>query len=151
MDEYWRRSGGTLEEVRPGRAERLLREQVQKVGSWNEFVNTAIALDLEGSVPLSRRSDLDELPTSVRLLGDRVPLYYDFEAGRPIIRIRLKEGQARRLRALDLPGLDRPVRFSVCRGKREVFRASSLEELQQLVRERPDQRRHRSRRRSRGR
>jgi hypothetical protein len=147
INEYWRRSGGTLEEVRPERAERLLREQVQKVGSWNEFLNTAIGLDLEGSVPLSRKSDLDALPTSVRLLGDRVPLCYDFEAGQPIVRIRLREGQARRLRARDLPGLDRPVRFSVYRGKREVVRASSLEELQQLVRELPD---HRPRRRSRG-
>lgn len=149
-DEYWRRSGGTLEELRPERAEQLIREQVQKVGSWNEFVNTAIALDLEGAVPLSRRSDLDRLPTSVRLLGDRVPLRYDFEAGQPIVRIRLREGQARRLRALDLPGLDRPLKFSVYRGKREVVRASSPEELQQLMRELPDKHRNRPRRRSRG-
>ncbi len=150
VDEYWRRSGGSIEEVRPERAERRLREQVQSVRSWTEFLNTPIGLDLEGSVPSSRRSDLDKLPSSVRLLGDRVPLSYDFEAGTPIVRIRLREGQARRLRARDLPGLDRPVRFSVYRGKREVVRASSLDELRQLVRELPDQRRHGPRGRSRG-
>jgi hypothetical protein len=150
VDEYWRRSGGTLEEVRPERSERLLTEQVQKVGSWNEFLNTAIGLDLEGLVPLSRKNELDELPSSVRLLGDRVPLRYEFEAGQPIVRIRLREGQARRLRARDLPRLDRPVRLSVYRGKREVVRASSLEELQQLVSELPDQRSQRPRRRNRG-
>ncbi|KPJ96665.1 MAG: hypothetical protein AMS18_00505 [Gemmatimonas sp. SG8_17] len=150
LDEYWRRSGGILESARPGGAQRHLREQVQKVRSWDEFLHTALELDMESTVPLSRRSELDKLPTSVRLLGDQVPLRYDFEAGVPIVRIRLREGQARRLRARDLPGLDRPVRFSVYHGKREVVRASSLDELQQLVGELTDRRRHRPRRRSRG-
>jgi len=46
-----------------------------------------------------------------------------------VARLRLREGQARRLRERDLPSLDRPVRFIVLRGKREAVRADSLADL----------------------
>ena len=63
------------------------------------------------------------------MYGDRVPLDYEVEQGGGVIRLRLREGQARRLQPRDVPALDRPVRFTVLRGKREAVRAASVEEL----------------------
>jgi hypothetical protein len=63
----------------------------------------------------------------------------------------LREGHARRLRDNDLPPLDRPVRFTVIRGKREALRADTMAELRAKLkalpqherRTRPPQRRRR--------
>jgi hypothetical protein len=66
-----------------------------------------------------------------------VPLDYDLEGATPVVRIRLKEGQARRLRQRDLPELDRPLRFTVTRGQGSAVRARSLEELQRALKNLP--------------
>ena len=66
------------------------------------------------------RRVLEALPSSVHLYGDRVPVDYEVERGVGVVRLRLKEGQARRLQPSDLPPFDRPVRFTVLRGKREA-------------------------------
>jgi len=50
---------------------------------------------------------------------------YEVEQGVGVVRLRLKEGQARRLQPRDVPPLDRPVRFTVLRGKREAVRSES--------------------------
>ena len=78
-------------------------------------------------------AELDALPSSLHLLGDRIPIEYDIEKGGGVVRLRLKEGQARRLRGRDLPPFDRPVRFVVLRGKRDAVRAETLEELQRQL------------------
>jgi hypothetical protein len=69
----------------------------------------------------------------VHLYGDRVLVNYEVEQGRGVARLHLKEGQARRLQSRDLPLLDRPLRFTVLRGKREALRADSLEELRRQL------------------
>jgi hypothetical protein len=75
------------------------------------------------------RAELDALPSSLFVYGDRVPLEYEVERGAGVARLRRKEGQARRLQPKDLPELDRPLRFTVVRGRREAVRADSVEEL----------------------
>ena len=126
---YWRRSGGTLRAAAPGLQVDRLMERLAHVGSWDDFIATRLELDVDGVVPAETRAGLEALPSSVHLHGDRVPLDYEVEQGRGVARLRLKEGQARRLRARDLPPLDRPVRFTVTRGKREAVRANDLQEL----------------------
>ena len=79
------------------------------------------------------RRRLDALPSMVRLHGDAVPLDYELHAGTGVVRLRLREGQARRLSAPDLPVLDRPLRFAVVRGGEPPLRADSLEELAALL------------------
>jgi len=79
------------------------------------------------------RSALEGLPSSLHVYGDRVPLDYEVEQGHGVARLRLKEGQARRLQPRDLPRFDRPLRFTVVRGKREALRADSLEELRRQL------------------
>src|SRR5207249_11211569 len=57
----------------------------------------------------------------------------EVEQAAGVIRLRLKEGQARRLQLRDLPPLDRPVRFIVLRGKRDAVRADTVEDLRRQL------------------
>lgn len=149
LNEYWRRSGGTLYEARPDALHECVRRQLDGVGSMEEFRRTRVTLDPAAILPEGRRAELDAFPTSAAVFGDRVPLRYDIEGGEGVVRLRLREKQARRIRKRDLPDVQRPIRFSVVRGKREVARASSLEELKrslaQLSRQRPPRRARRNR------
>jgi len=90
-------------------------------------------LDVDEMVPEAERRALEALPASVHLYGDRVPVDYEVEQGIGVVRLRLKEGQARRLQPRDLPPFDRPVRFTVLRGKREAARSDSLEDLRRQL------------------
>jgi hypothetical protein len=55
------------------------------------------------------------LPSSVHLLGDALKLHYEIADGEGVVRLHLREGQARRLRPQDLPTFDRPLRFAIVR------------------------------------
>ncbi|MGH7673311.1 MAG: DEAD/DEAH box helicase [Gemmatimonadales bacterium] len=131
---YWRRSGGRLTEADGERLAERVAGQIAHVRSWDDFIAARISLDPEAVIPEAVRARLDAMPSSVSLYGDRVPLDYDVEQGVGIVRLRLKEGQARRLQTRDLPPFDRPVRFTVTRGKHDAVRAASLEELRDGLR-----------------
>jgi len=127
---YWRRSGGRLEQAQSDQLAEQIAAQIARVQSWDDFVATRIALDPDAAISETERSELDALPSSLFLYGDRVQLDYDVEPGvGGVVRLRLKEGQARRLHPRDLPQFDRPVRYTVTRGKHEAVRANSLDEL----------------------
>jgi hypothetical protein len=130
---YWRRSGGQLAAAAPEGLASKLGTQIQQVGSWDAFINARFALDVEADIAPQIRAQLDAMPSSLHLLGDRIPIEYEVEKGGGVVRLRLKEGQARRLRSRDLPPFDRPVRFTVLRGKREAVRADTLEDLQRQL------------------
>jgi hypothetical protein len=66
-----------------------------------------------------------------------VPIDYELAGGEGIARIRLREGQARRLRGDEVPPLDRPVRFAVQRGRHAPLLADSVAELETLLRRAP--------------
>ena len=132
---YWRRSGGQLSQARSEQLLEQLGAQLASVRSWDEFIGTRITLDPEAAIPEPERQRLDALPSSVFLYGDRVPVDYDVEpAVGGVVRLRLKEGQARRLHPKDVPAFDRPVRYTVTRGKHEAVRANSLDELRSGLR-----------------
>ena len=151
---YWRRSGGTLPEAAADRSAARLAARLATVRSWDDFIATSLELDVDGVIPAATRTALEALPSSAALHGDRVALEYEVEKGVGVARLRLKEGQARRLQPGDLPTLDRPLRFAVLRGHRESVRADSLEELRARLRglprsERPSHRQGRRGRRRR--
>ncbi|MFQ6045098.1 MAG: DEAD/DEAH box helicase, partial [Gemmatimonadales bacterium] len=151
LDEYWRRSGGRLEAASPERIRDEIRRQLDGVTSWESFLETRIRLDPARLVPAGTRAELDRLPSSAAVLGDTTSLRYDLENGTPVVRLALREKQARRLREAELPRTDRPLRFSVYRGRREVARAASLGELMaalQALDERRARRRQSRRRRA---
>jgi hypothetical protein len=133
----WSRSGGTLEQLAPAALEERLAAQVASVASWEEFLRTRLTLDVDALVGEAERARLDGLPQSLALFGDRVAIDYAVEDGKGVARLHLKEGQARRLRESDLPALDRPLRFSVTRGKHESARADSLADLQKKLNDLP--------------
>ena len=131
---YWRRSAGRLEQADRDRIAEGLAAQLAHVHSWDDFIAIRVTLDPDAAIPEDERQRLDALPSSVFLYGDRVPVDYDMEQGAGVVRLRLKEGQAGRLHPKDLPAFDRPVRFTVTRGKHEAVRASSLDDLRKGLR-----------------
>ncbi|HEV8264315.1 MAG TPA: DEAD/DEAH box helicase [Gemmatimonadales bacterium] len=131
---YWRRSGGRLADAERDRLAAQVAAQLARVRSWDAFIGARITLDPDAAIPEVERARLDALPSSVFLYGDRVPLDYDIEQGMGVVRLRLKEGQARRLQPRDLPQFDRPVRFTVTRGRHEAVRATTVEELRDGLR-----------------
>lgn len=136
LREYWRRSGGALAEASDESLLELVRAQLADVTSWARFQETPVMLDVEALVPEVARAHLDRLPASIRLHGDAAPLEYEVRNGKPIVRVVLRQGQARRLRAEDLPVLDRPIVFAVQRGD-VVLQAESLDGLRELLRREP--------------
>ena len=71
--------------------------------AWEDFLRTRIALDPAALVDAATRERLDALPGMVRIRGDAAPLDYEIEDGTGVARVRLREGQAKRLQPDELP------------------------------------------------
>jgi len=143
LGELWRRSGGTLAAASPDEVRKHLSQQLEGLAGWNEFLSTRVELDPAELVTEAARDSLMSLPSSVRLLGDMVPLSYEITEQGGTVRLLLREGQARRLNERELPRLDRPIRFGVVRGNRPSLEANTLEDLQRLLNAREPRKRHR--------
>ena len=137
LDELWRRSGGSLPAISPEAVRRRLREQVDPVKSWDEFHRTRVILEPGELVDEATRQRLDALPGMVKVRGDAAPVEYEVENGEGVARVRLREGQAKRLRPDEVPVLDRPVRFAVQRGRHPPLLADTVPILQALLRRAP--------------
>jgi ATP-dependent helicase HrpA len=137
LDELWRRSGGRLDGISPEAIRLRLREQLDTVSSWEDFHRTRVALDPAELVDEPTRQRLDALPGMVRVRGDAAPVEYELQNGEGVARVRLREGQAKRLRADEVPALDRPVRFAVQRGRHPPILADTVPDLQALLRRAP--------------
>jgi hypothetical protein len=137
LDELWRRSGGSLPRLGREELRIRIREQLESVTSWDEFLRTRITIDASGLVDRETRQRLEALPGRLHLRGDAVPLDYEVEGNVGVARVRLREGQARRLRQGELPPLDRPLRFAVLRGRHPPILADTIPALQALLRRAP--------------
>jgi hypothetical protein len=129
LGEMWRRSGGSLPQISGGSLRQRLRDQLQEVTSWEDFLQTRLLLNPVDLVHEHVREALFQLPSMIRIRGDAVALDYAIDDGVAVARLRLREGQAHQLLERDIPELDRPVRFTVVRGGEEAIRAASLPEL----------------------
>jgi hypothetical protein len=139
LDELWRRSGGTLHAISPEAIWKNVRQQLEGVESWDDFQRTRVQLDPATLVDQATRERLEALPGMVRLRGDAAPLDYELQDGQGVARVRLREGQAKRIRPDEVPPLDRPVRFAVQRGRHPPLTADTIPELQALLRRAPRQ------------
>jgi hypothetical protein len=137
LDELWRRSGGRLVDLSPEAIRLRLRQQLESVSSWEDFQRTRVAIDPAELVDEPTRQRLDALPGMVRVRGDAAPVEYELQRGEGVARVRLREGQAKRLRADEVPVLDRPVRFAVQRGRHPPILADTVPDLQALLRRAP--------------
>jgi hypothetical protein len=133
LDELWRRSGGALRAISPEEVRLRIRQQLERVTSWEDFLRTRISLDPGELVDDETRERLEALPGRLHLRGDAVPLDYEVEGGVGVARVRLREGQAKRLRPDELPPLDRPLRFAVQRGTHAPIQADTIPALQSLL------------------
>jgi ATP-dependent RNA helicase HrpA len=137
LGELYRRSGGRLSDAGPAAIKERIRSALSGVTGWRSFLGARVDLDSGSLVSPAERDRLLALPSSARLLGDTVPLEYEIGPDGPAVRLRLREGQARRLRPEDLPPVDRPLRFAVIRGNRPAVHADTLAELGQRLRDLP--------------
>jgi len=134
VDEWYRRSGGRIAGGSPEAVRQALVESMAGVGSWASFQGGRFDLDVDRFVPPPEQARLDALPSAIPLLGDATALDYEIERGVGVVRVRLREGQARRLDIADLPPFDRPVRFRVIRGGEPPIDAESLDAVRALLR-----------------
>jgi len=137
LDELWRRSGGSLSRLSPEALRTRIRQQLEKVTRWEAFLRTRIVLDPAEVVEVETRQRLEALPGRLHIRGDAVPLDYEVEDGGGVARVRLREGQARRLRPDELPQLDRPLRFAVQRGRHPPILADTIPALQAQLKRAP--------------
>ena len=133
LGELFRRSGGTLAGADGASVRAALGARLIRVRSLDDFQRADLALRLDDLVPAERRRAIEALPSHVELHGERCPLDYEIEDGRAVVRIRLKEHTAVRLASHEVPALDRPVEFTVVRGRHAALRAASLPELRRLL------------------
>jgi hypothetical protein len=135
LDELWRRSGGTLESASPERRRMLVEGQVGEVETWEAFLRRPIRIEAADVIDPAERERLLALPSSARIFGDTVPVEYEVEPGTGgVVRLRLREGQARRLQEREVPRFDRPVRFAVAHGDHPPLRADTLAALREALR-----------------
>jgi len=133
LGELHRRSGGTLQGTDGAAVRAALGARLATIRSLDDFERADLALRVEEFVPAEPRHALEALPAFVELHGERCPLDYEIEEGRAVVRVRLKEHLAQRLSSHELPALDRPLAFTVVRGKHAALRAGSLPELRRLL------------------
>ena len=133
VGELWRRSGGTLGGVDGSVIRAALGRRLQDLRTFDDFLRADLALEVPEFVPADRRRTLEALPASITLGGETCRLDYEVEDGVARVRVRLKERIARTLLEHELPALDRPLVFSVIRGRSGAIRAGSLEELRRAL------------------
>jgi len=135
--EAYKRSGG--ETTRLGLPELIAAyaEQLGDVRSVAEFKSARMSIETDRFVPRDVRDRLQRLPSQVAIRDREVDIDYDVEErdGKRVgvARLRLPENIARTLTELEVPQLDRPVRFVVLRGQRGAVRADNLEDLQERL------------------
>ncbi len=144
LGELWRRSGGVLAGVEGSAVRAALGRRLSQLSRFADFLQLDLALTVDDFVPPEQRRALEALPSAVTLDGERCPLDYEVEGGVGLVRVRLRERVARTLREGDLPRLDRPLQFTLVRGKNTSVRVATLQELRRVLsapQERPDRER----------
>jgi hypothetical protein len=140
--ELYRRSGGTTPRLPLADLASRYEDALRAVDSMTAYRVAPLALDLDSLVDADERERLRALPDAVEVRGKWIEVEYDVEEGtgdegapvrRAVARLRLPEKMARTLASEELPTLDRPLRFVVLRGPRGAVRATSVQELQELL------------------
>jgi hypothetical protein len=135
--DVYRRSGGATPRLGVAELTPLYERALADVGSMDAFRASPLHIDFNRIVEPDERTRWLALPDSVVVRGREIPIDYDVEdaSGTPrgVARLRLPEKIARTLTDDEVPVLDRPVRFTVLRGPRGAVRATTLDELQEML------------------
>jgi len=133
LREVFRRSGGVTADVGEASLTEYFLRRLASIGSYSDFLATPLEIDPEDFVPRAERKRWLSLPDSVEIRGAEHPIDYALEDGTAVARVRIPEKALWQIREEDLPDLDRPLRWTVLRGKKGAVRASSLEEARELA------------------
>jgi ATP-dependent helicase HrpA len=133
LREVHRRSGGTARAASEREMRDRLLERLSGVTSYEEFMEAELKLELDDLLPEEERERWLAMPDTVQLRGKEYPLDYAIEDGEPIVRARVPAKTVMELSERDLPDFDRPLHWTVIRGKKSAIRAESLEEAQASV------------------
>jgi hypothetical protein len=133
LREVHRRSGGATREATESELTRYFLERLRDARSYDAFMETDLSVNPDDFAPAAERRRLLALPDRIELKGEEYPLDYGIENGQAIVRARIPEKAVRGLTERDVPRLDRPVHWTVVRGKREAVRAATLEEAKELA------------------
>ncbi|HET6764663.1 MAG TPA: hypothetical protein VFH27_13355 [Longimicrobiaceae bacterium] len=132
LREVYRRSGGQA----TGGADGLVEYIAGKLGgvnSYADFLEAEVRLAPDELVPAEERAKWMALPDSIELLGRTFPLDYHMEGSTAVVRARIPAALLEQLDEDDVPKLDRPLRWTILRGKKEAVRAESLSEAREMM------------------
>src|SRR3954466_13353392 len=133
----YKRSGGETPRLGLADLTALYEQQLADVNSMDDFRAARLRVDKQAFVPAQLQQRLDSLPSQVMIRDREIDIDYDVEERdgqrRGVARLRLPEKIARTLTELEIPRLDRPIRFVVLRGQRGAVRADTLDELQEML------------------
>ena len=133
----YKKSGGETRRLGLADLTTLYEQQLADVSSMDEFRSARLRIDKQEFVPRDVQERLANLPTQVTIRDRDIDIDYDVEERdgdrRAVARLRLPEKIARTLTELEIPRLDRPIRFVVLRGQRGAVRADTLEDLQERL------------------
>ncbi|MGI9180000.1 MAG: DEAD/DEAH box helicase [Longimicrobiaceae bacterium] len=133
LRDVYRRSGGEAPQVRESELREYFLRRLAGVGSYSEFMEMDLAVDPDELIPAEERKRWEALPDTITLVGDEYPLDYGFEGETPVVRARVPAKLLPQLSEAKLPTLDRPLHWTVLRGKRDAIRAATLEEARQAL------------------
>jgi ATP-dependent helicase HrpA len=133
LREVYRRSGGGTREVSESALREYFLERMADVDSYGAFLESNLRLEPDDWAAPEERQRWLALPDAITIGGEECPLDYVVEDGVGVVRIRVPEKLLPHITDEDVPAMDRPVRWTVLRGKREAVRATTLEEARELA------------------
>ena len=133
LRETFRRSGGAARQITEAVLTDHLVERLAGVNSYTEFLETDLRVNADDLIPPEERARWASLPDTITLVGDEYPLDYAFEGDTPVVRARIPAKLLPQISERDLPDLDRPLHWTVVRGKKDAVRAATLSEARALM------------------
>ncbi|HEX2210141.1 MAG TPA: hypothetical protein VHG93_20870, partial [Longimicrobium sp.] len=135
LREVFRRSAGTANAVDEKVLTDHMMERLSGINSYSEFLDTPLRLDLDALVPAEERARWMALPDHIWIADRSYPLDYAIEGDTAVVRARIPARTLNQVDEDELPTFDRPLHWTVTRGKHEAIRAATLDEARQMVRE----------------
>ena len=133
LREAYRRSGGAARQITEATLAEHFLERLARVDSYSDFLETDLRVDPDTLIPAEERARWAALPDTIMLAGNEYPLDYAFEGEVPVVRARIPARLLAQISERDLPVLDRPLHWTVVRGKKDAIRAATLDEARALV------------------
>jgi hypothetical protein len=132
LREVYRRSGGQATGGQHGLVS-YIAGKLGGVSSYADFLEADIRVSADELVPRAERERWMALPDTVTLMGHDFPLDYHMEGDTAVVRARVPDWLIRDLEDEEVPTLDRPLRWTVLRGRKEALRAETLEEAREML------------------